>query len=173
MKTKGYSIWLIPKGNIYKKLSNIIGGLSLQHSSPIFEPHVTLLGGIIGNQEEIIANTKKLALIIKPYKVQLAGVDFIDYYLKALFLKAIGTKSVLKPNEKTCAIFKMKNNGEYLPHLSLIYGDFPEALKKEVIENENLRSLKANFIVDMIYLFKTEGEVRDWKKIAEFKLTSN
>lgn len=49
-----FSLWLIPKGNIFKKYSRIIRDLSKQYSSPYFEPHITLIGGILANEKEAI-----------------------------------------------------------------------------------------------------------------------
>jgi ABC-type Fe3+-hydroxamate transport system substrate-binding protein len=54
-KHKGeFSIWLMPENNIYKKLSNLISLLSEEYSCPDFQPHVTLIGKIIGKREKVI-----------------------------------------------------------------------------------------------------------------------
>lgn len=171
MKTKGYSIWLIPQDDTFKKLSKLINGLSGKYSSPIFDPHVTLIGGIIGSQDEVIRKTRKLASKVNFYTIELNKVGFLDSYLKSLFLKAKPDKEVLKANRWAKKIFNMKNSEKYLPHLSLMYGDFSENIKKEIIKNYLTDNFKLNFVVDKIHLYQTDGEVEDWKKVAEFELT--
>jgi len=61
IRTTGYSIWFIPSGSIYKKLSRIIKSLSNQFSLSLFGPHITLLDWIEGKQEEIISKAQVLA----------------------------------------------------------------------------------------------------------------
>ncbi len=171
MKTKGYSIWLIPQDDTFKKLSKLINGLSRKYSSPIFDPHVTLIGGIIGSQDEVIKKTKKLASKVNPYAIELNKVGFLDNYLKSLFWKAKQDKEVLRANKWAKKIFNMKNSEKYLPHLSLIYGDFSENIKKEIIKNYQLDNFKLNFVADKIHLYNTNGEIKDWEKVGEFELT--
>lgn len=45
-ETKGYSLWLMPYRKVYYKLKELISQLSKSHSSPDFEPHVTLIGEV-------------------------------------------------------------------------------------------------------------------------------
>lgn len=40
-----YSIWLIPDGEVYKTVSSIIQNIAKEYGGPLFEPHITLLGG--------------------------------------------------------------------------------------------------------------------------------
>lgn len=169
MKTKGYSLWLIPAGNVYKKLFNIINYLVKRYNSPIFEPHVTLLGGISGPEEKVLKKTEKLAFLIKPFKVKLTKISSEQYYLRALFVKAKGTSELLRANEMARKIFRVKSEQKYMPHLSLMYGSFPKPNKQKMIKEIN-EDLALQFEFTSIHLFKTEGKVNKWHKIKEFKL---
>ncbi len=169
MKTQGYSIWLIPENTTFKILSAIIQKLSQKYSSPVFEPHVTLIGGISGTETKVIAKTKELATKIAPYKIRFGGVNFLDYYFKALFLEVMPDKEVMKVNKMATKIFDMEDQS-YAPHLSLIYGDFSEDLKKEMIKNLKPKILTLSFEVNKIYLYKTGGEINDWKRIKQLEL---
>lgn len=170
MRTRGYSIWLIPRDKTFKRLSDLIKKLSVQYKTPHFEPHVTLLGGIIGSQDEIVDKTKELASKIRPYEIQLSGVDYLDYYFKLLFLKVKKARLVMGVNQKAREVFNMTNEEKYAPHLSLIYGNFLESVKKEIIKSRKLENLEFSFTVDRVHLYRTEGEVKDWRKIEEFPI---
>lgn len=41
MISKGYTLWLIPKDEIYKKFAELIKKLAGEYGGLIFEPHVT------------------------------------------------------------------------------------------------------------------------------------
>jgi len=44
MKAKGHSLWLMPTGEVYDKFSILIKRLAGEYNTPIFEPHIILLG---------------------------------------------------------------------------------------------------------------------------------
>ena len=48
-----FHLWLMPTGGTCERLAAIIRHLSQKHGGPLFEPHVTLLGGMEGEGEEI------------------------------------------------------------------------------------------------------------------------
>ena len=61
------------------------------------------------------------------------------------------------------------NKREYIPHMSLVYGDFIEEKKQQIISE--LGNVKAEFIADKIYVYDTSGKPDEWEKIKEYKLT--
>lgn len=48
---RNYSIWLIPQGEVHDNLLGIISAISKDFNSPIFPPHVTLIGKIEGDED--------------------------------------------------------------------------------------------------------------------------
>ena len=51
-----YSIWILPDEDLYVYLSSIISKISLKYGGPIFHPHITVIGGFQGDQNNL---TKK------------------------------------------------------------------------------------------------------------------
>ncbi len=167
MKAKGYSIWLMPQGEIYRYLSEIIFRLSKKYNSPYFEPHVTLLGGMEGSEKDILQKTEKLARIIAPYEIRLTKIGFLDEYFRALFVKADKTRKVMNANRKAQGMFGF--NSDYMPHLSLAYGDIKKDVKKEMIDFlRYINFSKISFDIKSLHLYLTEGEAGDWRKIKNF-----
>lgn len=62
---ESYSLWIKPSGKVAEKLSQEIASQAAEYSAPVFEPHVTLLGDIQGNAEEIMQQSRELAGLIK------------------------------------------------------------------------------------------------------------
>lgn len=177
-KAKEYSLWLMPTGEVYNKLATLISQLSKEYSAPNFEPHITLLGPIVGPEEKIIAKTSQLTKFIQPYKINLTIVNsYPDEYYKRLFIRAKETKDVINANIKARKIFGQHIVGQppdtkYMPHLSLLYGNFSPQMKEEIISKIG-KEFNIGFEVKSIYLFLTDGEVKNWHKVKEFILEPN
>lgn len=171
MKAEGYSIWLIPTGEVHQKLAELISQLSKKYSSPNFEPHVTLIGDLLGVEEEIISKTSELANLLKPFEINLKKADYFDEYFKCLFIRAEKIKEIIEVNDITRKHFNLKLAPDFMPHLSLMYGDFDSETKEKILANLG-KEFNISFEVKSIHLFSTTGEVKDWYKIKEFSLSS-
>jgi len=164
--SKGYTLWLMPKGEIYKKFAGLIKRLAKQYNAPPFQPHVTLLGEIKQPEEEVIRKTEQLTLGKKSFPVTLRQIDYQDYHFRALFVKAKVIKPLLSLHERAKKIFDIQNIPPYMPHLSLLYGNYPQEVKDKIIE-EIGRHQTAQFEINSVHLVKG-GEVKEWQIIREF-----
>jgi len=72
---KGYALWLMPSGDSYEILAQTILRLSRQYSTPFFEPHVTLLGGLLEPEEAVLSKTRQLAALVRPFGISLGSLD--------------------------------------------------------------------------------------------------
>lgn len=165
MKSSGYTLWLLPTGFSYNKFSSLIKRLAEENKAPIFYPHITLLGEIEQTELEVINKTKKLVLGQKPFPVTLTNIDYEDYYFRTLFVRAKITKPLLDLHNKAKKVFNMKAV-PYMPHLSLLYGDFPVKVKEKIIK-EIGKNQTADFTVNKVILMKG-GEIKNWITINEF-----
>lgn len=170
MKAKGYSIWLIPTGEVYWKLAEIISQLSKKYSTPNFEPHLTLIGDLLGSEGEIISKTSKLADLFKSFEIKLKRADYFDEYFKCLFIRAEKSKEIIEANNITREIFNLNPDPEYMPHLSLMYGNLSPETKEEILADLG-KEFDISFEVKSVHLFSTTGEVKNWHKVKEFPLS--
>lgn len=169
MKGEGYSIWLIPTDEIYQKLAEIISQLSDKYSAPNFEPHLTLIGDLRGSEEEIISKTSKLADLLKPFEIKLKKADYLDEYFRCLFIRAEKTRELIQASDVAREIFNRKSDPDYMPHLSLMYGDINPEIKEKILANLG-KEFNLSFEIKSIHLFSTTGEVKDWYKVKESPL---
>jgi 2'-5' RNA ligase len=166
-----YSLWLMPLGKLLTRLTKIIDELSLDQPTLRFEPHVTLLGGLAGSPSNLSSKTRKLASCIRPYEVQLGEIDYHDEFFRSLFIRVAPTRPVLEANRKARLIFQRHQEPDYLPHLSLMYGEFPSS-EKELIIARLGAEIQEQFKVRAIHLYLTAGHPRDWYRVGEFPLQS-
>lgn len=166
--TQKYSLWLTPEGEVYFKLKKLIDKLANQYGGPKFEPHVTLLGDLNLSQEEALSKAFQLSIQLQPYTIGLGALDYTESYFRCVFIKAKKTKQVMRANLEARKIFNIRSNEKYMPHLSLLYGNFDENLKKKIIKE--LGALNFKLKVKRIYLTNSSRftEPKEWQAVAEF-----
>ncbi len=159
----------MPSGQTYEILKDTILRLSERYSTPGFEPHITIIGGLRGPVEELVSKSAILASAIKPHKIVLAEPECLDEFYRCLFLTAEATPELLRTNLDAKRIFERTGESEYSPHLSLMYCDFKTDIKEKIIGE--LGELKAEFEVDRLHLYLTEGEATEWRAVRSFNLS--
>ena len=168
MKSKGHSLWLVPTGETLNKFSAIIRGLAKEHNAPVFQPHITLLGDLLYPQEECIKRTEQVVSGQKPFIITLKEIDYQDFYFRTLFVKAEKTEPLQVLHNRAKELFNKQDIPEYMPHLSILYGIFPQSVKEKIIKEIGKDQL-AQFELKSVHLVKG-GEVEDWYIVGEFPL---
>jgi len=165
-----YSLWFMPAGDVCARLSEILQRLSGRHGAPEFPPHVTLLGGCVGPRCELIRKSAQVAAGIRSFTIRLGKIDFLDEYFRCLFIRAALTTPLQNANLAACRIFGRSREPEFMPHLSLLYGNFPQSLKESMIAELGQR-LAIQFTVRSLHLYRTHGAPGQWRRVASFRLT--
>jgi 2'-5' RNA ligase len=166
MKAKGHSLWLMPTGEAYDKLLGLIKRLANEYNAPLFEPHVTLLGEAMQLEEDVLKRIEQLVLGQKPFPITLNTVDYQDFYFRTLFVRAERTDPLQTLHDRAKEVFEMQDIPDYMPHLSLMYGNFPQSVKEQIIKAIG-RDQTTEFAVNSVHLFKTDGEANTWYRVKE------
>jgi 2'-5' RNA ligase len=159
----------MPAGRVYRQLAGRIRELSREYSTPESEPHVTLLGGILGPEREVIAKSASLARLIRPFVVRLTNVDYLDEYFRCPFIRVAETEPVMKANQAAREVFSLWEQPAYMPHLSLMYGNLTSDVK-EKIASQLGRRFDLAFKVRNVHLFSITGEPNEWRCVKAFDL---
>ena len=159
----------MPRGDVCDGLLRILHPLSARYGAPQFPPHVTLLGGCVGPRRELIRQSARVAASLRPFIIRLDQIDFSDEYFRCLFVHAALAEPLRKAHQAACQVFGRGREPAFMPHLSLLYGDFPRRLKEEVMA-EMGRRLDVQFKVRSLHLYRTHGEPRLWRQVARFAL---
>ena len=168
-----FSIWIIPSKEIKEQFSKIINQLNQKFNSHTFVPHITLLPVLEGDIGEIKLKIKELVKDVKPFDVKLGELDYTDTFWKSLFVKVISNEQLNSLFEKFYESFKpmvVEGSKEYMPHLSIIYGNLPEKTKLDIINNLSSQNLKQEFALNEIFLISMKSmDPKDWQVIDNFK----
>lgn len=171
-----YSLWLVPDtaSAAYRVLTGCIAEIAQEYQTLNFVPHATLLGGIDGNETDILAKTKKLAESVTPYEIELGETGSNGIYFQILFSKVRQTEAVMQANAVAQAVFAV-DQGKYFPHVSLAYGDLlPQTVTslQQFIAERHPLVVKTTFLAQSIELWCTEGKAKDWYKVSAFPFKS-
>jgi 2'-5' RNA ligase len=180
-KGRGYSIWLVPPKEAYEPLDDVINRLcaeysdgNLRYQAPYFSPHITLIGGLMGSRNAVAAKTAQLASLIDEFEVKLGGLaELSDEYFKCVFVKVQKTRGIVAANQTARRIFEKKDDPEYMPHISLIYGFFPKNIRERIMSEEGQRNpdmFSYKFNISRLTLCLTEDTTDKWSKVGDFDL---
>lgn len=173
-KTNGYSLWLMPTDEVRDKFSETIHALAGKYDSPTFEPHITLVGGINGvgidgYEDDLCHMTSAIARLTPSLQIQFADFGYQDTFTRSLYLNTRSDEGLMSANHQARQLLALMPDRNYTPHLSLLYGSLTDEEKLGEIAKLG-RTLPETFEVRRLDLYKSEGFVRDWKKLAEFPL---
>jgi 2'-5' RNA ligase len=137
---------------------------------------VTLLGGITLARRRAIERTQELARVLPPLSARLEGAGQSEALFRCLYLQASGAGLRLA-RSRALRLFRSDpaskrvhaKRSRFLPHLSLVYGRLPVALRRKLaLEIED--SIVLTFIVRQIALVRTSGDHRSWRTVAICRL---
>jgi 2'-5' RNA ligase len=170
MSPATYHLWVKPAGAVRDTLVQTIQELAQELRSPVFEPHVTLLAGLIGTEQEHAERSEIVTQQLRPFKITLREPSYGSEYFQCLFMRAEQTPSLMNANALARRIFQ-KPDETYMPHLSLVYGSYPESRKQAIIRNLP-PDVRTSFEVIALSLIRADSsDPQDWHEIANCPFT--
>ncbi len=167
-ETIGYHLFLVPPEPVITELRIIIETLAKKYGGPVFLPHTTLLARIPRDDESAILEKARLvAKNLTPLTLTLKDFGEEESFFRAFFIKFAPSKELLLAHRQALDVFGIEDANKYLPHLSLLYGDFPLPVKDSIRASVTLPSTH-EFKVTSLHVFKTEGITESWEHVAEY-----
>jgi 2'-5' RNA ligase len=165
--TPTYHLWLKPSGSAHEVLAGTIQRLARELQVAAFEPHVTLLAYLDGTEREHGLRTAELAERMAPYQCVLSRAAYLDEHFRSLFMLVDPAPAIMSCHAMAAQAFG-KAAEPYMPHVSLVYGSFPESRKLEIIRTL-LPEVRTSFLVNSVILLRSDSmEPKDWHEIAEY-----
>ena len=165
-----YHLWLTPNGDSRNRLANLINTLSDQYRGPKFEPHITLLGELEGEESILSEQARMLANKLAPLSIDLQQPTYEDEYFRCVYFTVKDTPEIRDAHEEAKLIFGKTPVSPFRPHVSLLYGLFPETAKREVIASLPVDFPKT-FLANDLKLIRAESlHLRDWSLVESISL---
>lgn len=160
-----YALWLLPDAAVSDTFGEVIGRLSTRYHGPRFTPHVTLLGWVTGSEQQLMQTTAQLAQQLRVLNLRGAGFDGEQYYFRCFYLKLEASQELKQAHGQASAAFNAGHSSDYMPHLSLVYGQ-GTITDKPALSQELAASLPAQFAVDRLQLVHITVSVADWRVVT-------
>ncbi len=164
-RARGVSLWLQPQGPLRERLRAVVDRLAARFGGPVFEPHVTLVAGLAGDEAEILEGARRLGATLPPLSLRLERVARRDEYFRALFVEAIGGEPLLSAHRQACRALGHRPAGPFQPHLSLAYGRLDPAAA-EAAGREISNEVQGRFEAAALHVVRTEGAVGEWRELG-------
>jgi len=165
-----YSLWLIPSGEQERRLAETIGRLSRESGGPLFEPHLTLLGGIGGAEDLAVAATGRLAAALRPIVLQFCAIEFGNEPYRCLYLRVAENDHLTAAQREAMRLFGRTVDPSFMPHLSLFYGTL--ARERRAAIAATLEEWRSAFCrAARLHLVATGGGPPPWRVVREHALT--
>ena len=161
-----HSLWFKPAGPTFDVLAKVVESFARAAGASAFEPHVTLIGNLEGTEAEILRHSETLAHTLRPFAIELTEPAFGQEHFQCVFMRVRGTPAVMDANLQARQAFNQTAGG-YMPHLSLVYGSFPDARKREIIAR--LPDLRLSFEAEKVYVIRADSDdPKDWHEVGAY-----
>lgn len=164
-----FSLWCMPKGEMRAALEQTISELAAAHHGPIFEPHLTLLGDVEGEEKKVVETVQAVARTLPSLELRLGSVDASTTYFQCVFVRIMTTSELLSTYlELSKAFFPDQKPGVYMPHMSLFYGHQPSAERVHIAQEVTLPSLSCT--ASEIVVIESAPDPKEWQTVTELPL---
>jgi len=167
------SVWIVPAGDALTRIEKLMRRMHARTGGPRFKPHLTLLTGSETTQADAGLKLKHLAARLKPFEIALDRIEWQRDYFRCLYLAAKATSELAAAQRAAYEVFEMNPPPPFTPHVSLVYGDVDEALKRELAAEAGSR-LEVGFTATAVELVNASPSVAvtGWKTLAEARLAA-
>jgi 2'-5' RNA ligase len=165
---KDYSLWLVPEGEKREFYQKLIEDLGRKYEGPVFVPHITVIGNIRMTEEEVLSRTRKLARLLRPLAVTLKEVSTGDVFYRCVFAKAEKTQSLIDLYTHACQVFDIMP-GDFMPHLSILYGDYDMSLKEKIAASIEIQD---SLYLDSLFIYETSQDLKpqEWRFVEKIPI---
>jgi len=164
-----YALWLAPSPDSAQALAQPMTWLRQQFGGPVFAPHVTLLGRITGEESLLIARTNELAHRLHRQRLPIGPVSGEVYYFRCLYAVLDKSRPLLQAHADALSVFGYNARDDYLPHISLWYGQLDGDEKGRLRSAISIRLPEA-IDIDRLQLVHISVDVAGWRVVTEAEL---
>tara|TARA_Y100001970_G_scaffold283634_1_gene399332 strand:- start:150 stop:671 length:522 start_codon:yes stop_codon:yes gene_type:complete len=169
ISNKGFWLWGVFDKKDTENLKSANKILNSILIGPSFHPHLTLFGPIKSLNDSDIKNIKKLCTDTKKFELEINKLEIGASKYQSIYLVPKYEKILLDMRMNLIKKVKpIKKQLEYMPHISLYYGNKTEIDKKKAISECDL-TFKTITFKSICYVYVDE-EKNLWEIIKHFDL---
>jgi 2'-5' RNA ligase len=164
-----YALWLLLPGEARERYAALIELLARQYATPRFEPHITLLGDLTGEEAALAEQTRALARELEPFELRLLEAGYEDETYRCLYIYTAVSRALEYARERARERFGRRIETGFVPHLSLVYGALDEDEKERILDRIG-RYFDETVTIREIALYAIEGRPEQWRSVVRVPL---
>ncbi len=166
-----YALWLVPSGEAYNLLKETIRHYSEMYSTPLFEPHITLISSLQGSVSGLRQIASQLAKIIGTLELRLMKPAHSTSYFRCVFLDVALDPAIVRAHAAASDLFPVSLHTEYRPHLSLVYGNLPAIDRERIVAEIGDQLCGPVTVMQMsLYQASSDSPPDTWEQICSYCL---
>lgn len=172
--TRTYSLWLVPgtETPAHRQLRATITELADRvEDAPVFEPHVTVIGGIDGERVALEETTRTLAARTAPLELAFEGVRWLTTRHQCVFLSVEPTLDLMEVRRWAREAID-RSTAAYHPHLSLVYSEMYLTERRDVAQSIDTAGLPGRITYQSLALVDTTGPESAWETLVSIPLSA-
>lgn len=134
-----FSVWLVPQKNDEKELTSIIDNLAKENDSPVFTPHLTLIGDTDIGFEDVKSAVDEVFANQPQFKIKAQGLNQSEAFFKTVFIEFEINDTLRNLFQAFSQRTDKRNIDNFKPHISLIYKLMPQDEKVKIINSLNIK----------------------------------
>src|SRR5688500_1743613 len=158
----GYGLWLRCAEAIDARLSLVIRGFSQRFAGPWYPPHLSLTSHF-GDRESALSAAEMAASRLAGVRLRFESAETTAAFYRALFLRAVDDLA-LSACQAELALRTAQPEGDFLPHISLFYGELGANRARALSEARALVPLVSD--LSAIEVWHLRGTADTWERCA-------
>jgi 2'-5' RNA ligase len=170
--TTEYSLWLTPEEGTAaaRQFRDAIADLTATHEDAVvFEPHITVVGGIDGDRTALTETTQSLAAETDPLAVTFSDVRCSTTRHQCVFQLVEPSIKLFDLHQRARDALSLPSEA-YFPHLSLVYSDMIVSRRIAVAASIDTESLPEHTELSTLKLVDTTGPASTWETVISVQL---
>ncbi|MDH5632087.1 MAG: hypothetical protein OEZ10_03750 [Gammaproteobacteria bacterium] len=165
-----YALWLLPDAGETTVLQLAMDRINEAVPGPQFQPHLTLIERIHGDEDELKQRVVSLAGQMSSFTAEPEKLVHSQSYFRAVYVRLKPSADMLRCRQLGAETFKLRLDKSYQPHISLLYSAMPRYKKLSALDPVHL-SLPSDYNLNRLALVRIALSVSDWEIICEASLS--
>ena len=167
-----HSIWLCCDGDEHAALQSEIARLTRFSETPVFLPHVTLVGDLCGQPADTAEICTRISMTTHPLTLEVGAISTTERYFMSLFLDFVRNTGLEHLRAKLDEGLNLNKATPFRPHISLAYGLTPHDLSDDYATHLRETYLGRRFSLSRLVVAasSTQTPIGDWSVLSEHRL---
>ena len=164
-----YSLWLRPTQLQIDEFCKIISELAHRYRTTPFPPHITLLPRLILELKSVEQACEKIIEQIHSFEIPMQNITYTQEFYRNFFILAEPTFTLTMLHKDFKTELELETNEDFIPHVSLLYGDL-DLNTKECLKEELKERYPKKFRCVRLDIYNSTGEIAEWSLVKSYKL---